>query len=214
MSYTFKDDKNRLIYGFTAPLLILVGIASLIVMTDSGAVDGGFAPLLILVMTIVAVPVVVVANMIIVPVRSPANAAYFVRGMIFPGIFVAAMLIYSTGTWDEVIEPLLPQRVDKIQTASSSRIGDDVYESFYVVADYSGSAEDLSAIDSYIREYFERRTWEYSGYAELNMSHYFVPTESYDPIDDAISRQRAVAVYRHQVIDGEHELVRIEPAND
>ena len=43
MPYSFKDDKNRLIYGFSAPLLILVGAASLIVMTDSGAAAEGFA---------------------------------------------------------------------------------------------------------------------------------------------------------------------------
>ena len=214
MTYTLKDDRNRLIFGFSAPLLILVGVASLVVMTDSGAVDGGFAPLLILVMTIVAIPVVVVANIIIVPVRSPANAAYFVRGMFVPGLFILAMLIYSTGTWDNVIEPLLPQRVDKIQTASSGRIGEDVYESFYVVADYSGSAEDLAAIDAYIRDFYKRRNWENSGYAALDMSHYFVPVEEYDPIDDAISRERAVAVYRHDAIDGKYNLVRIEPPGE
>lgn len=94
---TLEDDRNRLIYGFSAPLLILVGAASLIVMTGPGYDTVGYAPLVLLGMVIVAVPVIVVANMIIVPVAAPTRAPYFVRGMIFPCIFIAAMLIYYTG---------------------------------------------------------------------------------------------------------------------
>ena len=106
MPYTLKDDKNRFIYGFSAPLLILVGVASLIVMIEPRAAADGFAAIVILVMVIIAVPVIVVANMIVVPVNSPTITPYFVRGMILPGIFIVAMLVYYTGVWDDVTEPM------------------------------------------------------------------------------------------------------------
>ena len=88
---TLKDDRNRLIYGFSAPLLILVGAASLIVMTGSGADGGGFAPIVILVTVVVAIPIIVIVNMIIVPVNAPEPISYFSRGMILPGLCIAAM---------------------------------------------------------------------------------------------------------------------------
>lgn len=169
---TLADDRNRLIYGFTAPLLILVAIASLIVATDSGASAEGFAALIVLVMVIIGVPVIIVANMIVVPVAADQKSAYFFRGMIFPGIFIAAMLIYYTGAWDNFVEPQLPQRIDK------------------------------------------SRSWESSGYTTLNMSHYFVPADLYDPIDDIASRAAAIAVCRHEVTEDGPGLKRIKPAAD
>ena len=211
---TLKDDRNRLIYGFSAPLLILVGAASLVVMTESGAAAEGFAPIVVLVMIIIAVPVTVIVNMIVVPVASPANAAYFTRGMILPTLTIAAVLVYYTGFWDDVIDPLLPQRVDKIQTASSSRIGADTYESFYVVTAYQGTVDELDLIDQYIRDYYQSRSWESSSYGTLKMTHYFVPAERYDPIDDAVSRDRAIAVYRHTLNDDGPGLERVIPAAD
>ena len=203
-----------MIYGFSAPLLILVAMASLIVATDSGAYAEGFAPLVILVMVIVAVPVIVVANMIVVPVAATENSAYFFRGMIFPAIFIAAMLIYYTGFWDKVVEPLLPQHIDKIQTAGGGRVDEDTYEFFYVVYNYEASAEEHLIIDEYMRDTYQRSTGQNSGYAKLNVNHYFVPDGHYDPIDDVVSRAEAIAVYRQEVTADGPSLVRIKPVEE
>ena len=208
---TLEHDKNRLIYGFSAPLLILVGVASLIVMTDSGASAEGFAAIIILVMIIVAVPLTVVINVIAVPVAAPKKSDYFWRGMVLPAITIVAMLVYYTGIWDDYIDPLLPSTVDKIRTASSARIADNVYESFYVVTAYEGTSEEHEVIDQYMRDHFQRRLWESSSYGTLDMTHYFVPEGRYDPIDDAVSRKAAIVIYRHALGEEGPKLERILP---
>lgn len=208
---TEADDKNRLIYGFSAPLLVIVGAASLIVMTDSGASAEGFAALGILVMVIVAVPVTVIVNMIIVPVAAPTRSAYLSRSMILPALTIIGMLVYYSGVWDDYIDPLLPRTVEKIRTGGSGRIAEDVYESFYVVTAYEGTAEELEVIDRYMRDYYQRRSWENSGYERLDMTHYFVPESRYDPVYDDVSRKAAVAIYRHRTGADGPGLERVLP---
>ena len=134
--------------------------------------------------------------------------------MILPAITIVTMLVYYTGIWDDYIDPLIPSTPDKIRTASSSRIADDVYESFYVVTAFEGSSEEYEIIDEYMRDYFQRRRWESSSYGTLDMTHYFVPEGRYDPIDDAVSRRAAIAIYRHVSVEGEPDLERVLPGDD
>jgi hypothetical protein len=189
---------SRLIYGFAVPIVAEVLGALLIMSGDSKAYADGFAGLVVLVMLIIALPATLFANALIVPRHADEVSTYLLRGMILPAFFIAACVIYYSGFWDTKISPYLPRQVEKIQTAGGGRVDENTLESFFVVNDYQDSAEEQDQIEDYARATFARYSRESRDILSYTVNFYFVPKHSYDPLDDAASRERAVAVFRHR----------------
>jgi hypothetical protein len=105
---TSKDTRTWLLFGFVIPILAEVVGAILIVSADSGASAEGFAYVVIIVMLIIALPITLIGNGIIVSRQLTDKWSYLRRGLIFPTLFIGACLIYYTGFWDKAIHPLFP----------------------------------------------------------------------------------------------------------
>ncbi len=191
-----KNTRSWLLFGFAIPILAEFIGAILIVSTDSGASAEGFAGIVILVMLIIAVPITLIGNGIIVSGQLTDKLSYLRRGMILPVLFIAASLVYYTGFWDNVIHPIFPRHVEKIQTAGAHLLDENTYESFFVVNSYTGSSEELKEIENYANKKYAEYTW-----TSRNHIYYFVPHELYDPFDDSLNRERAVAVFRYMSTD-------------
>ena len=131
--------------------------------------------------------------------------------MIMPAIFVAAVLIYHTGMWDKTVKSHLPRHTENIQTAGSGSFGGDGYRAYFVLNTYAGTPEDDQAIEAYASKNFLDMTRANSAYLSLNVYFYFVPREHYDPIDDAVSRERAVATFLHSNTDTSATMERVSP---
>ena len=151
-----------------------------------------------------------IGNFILVPKHITDKESYLFRGMILPALFIGVTLIYYTGIWDKAIYPLFPRHVDKIQTAAGYRLDDNTWEDFFVINEYTGSDEDANAIEDYAVNQFGVLSRECPECMKMNVSYYFVPRELYDPIDDAASRESAVAVYRHMGTEGSATIEKIE----
>ncbi len=202
--------RDRLVFGFVIPLVAEVVAAALIASTESGAYAEGFAYVVVLVMLIIAVPVTIFGNLIIVSYGELAAADYLMRSMILPAVFVAACLIYHTGFWDKVIDPLLPKSVEKFSPAGSGWVDATTNEVFIVVNDYGGTDEDMDAIAQHATDDLARSMRESPDYAGYNVAYYFVPRENYDAIDDAASRAAAIAVFKYAGGDGDPTLEAVD----
>ena len=99
----------------------------------------------------------------------------------------------------------------EIQTAGGGRLGDDTFESFYTVHRFTGSETEMSAIENYAKDHFARESRECSLCIRMNMYYYFVPNELYDPIDRAVSREKAVAAFRYLGTEADATFERVAP---
>jgi hypothetical protein len=206
-----RSTASWLLLGFAVPVIVEILAAVLIVSTEAGASAEGFSYLIVLVMLIIAIPVTLIGNAVLVP-RHPADTQTFLlRSMALPMAFIGAALIYHTGIWDNYIDPLIPSRVEKIQSAGGGRLGGDTFESFYTVHRYKGAEVDASAIENYAEDHFARESRECSLCMKMNMYYYFVPSEVYDPIDRAVSRENAVAVFRYLGTEPGATFERVAP---
>lgn len=205
-----KKIRSRLLFGFALPILIEIIAALAIVTTESGASAEGFAGILIVIMLIMAIPITLIGNVFIVPRYMTDRLSYIFIGMILPACFVVVIVIYYTGIWDHKIKPYFPRQIDKIVTAGSGPVGDGTFESIFVINGYTGSSEEQKEIESYARKTYTERTWGNSEYVTLNVQYYFVPRELYDPLDDSLNRERAVAVFRHMGTDKTVTIERVE----
>ena len=208
-----KSTSNKFFFGFVIPILVEVIGAILVSMTDSGASAEGFAYVVVLVMLMIAIPVTLIGNILLVPRHADDNASYFFKGMILPAIFMLFVLIYYTGIWDKskrTMRPHLPGQVENIRTAESGPTVGNTYESFFVIEIYKGSTSEQHEISVYAQESFIEMTRENRNYLALDVWFYFVPRELYDPINNSINRERAVAVFRHMSTDGSTTIEKVE----
>jgi hypothetical protein len=206
-----RSTASWLFLGFAVPVIVEILAALLIVSTEAGASAEGFSYLVVLVMLVIAIPVTLIGNAVLVPRRPADTRSFLLRSMALPMVFIGAALIYYTGIWDDFIDPLLPSRVEKVQTAGGGRLGDDTFESFYTVHRYTGSETDFGAIEDYAKNHFARESRECSLCMKMNMYYYYVPKELYDPIDRAVSREKAVAVYRYLGTEADATFQRVRP---
>ena len=89
----------KLIGGYLLPLDVLViGMLGL-TQVESAAGAAEFAGLGVLFALIAAVPVTIVANLFLLPVRGDVMA-YFRKGMIVPVLFFVWGVLYHAGIWD------------------------------------------------------------------------------------------------------------------
>lgn len=98
--------KSRLLLGFVLPLIVEIIGSYLIARTDSGAEGASFAYLVVLIMLLAAMPITIAVNSYVVPAEPRDSATIIVRGMIFPAFYIAAVLIYYTGLWDQLVSPM------------------------------------------------------------------------------------------------------------
>lgn len=208
-----KGTLSKFLFGFVIPVLVEVICAILVSMTESGASAEGFAYVVVLVMLMIAIPITLIGNIILVPGHADDNASYLLKGMVLPAIFMAFVLIYHTGIWDKTIRtmrPYLSGHAENIRTAESGPTVGNTYESFFVIETYGGSAEEQHEIDVYAREYFIKMARGNRDYLALNVWFYFVPRGLYDPKNNFINRERAVAVFRHISTDGSTTIEKLE----
>ncbi len=206
-----KMSTGRWIFlGFAIPILAELLGAFLIVTTESGAYAEGFSYIVVLVILIVAIPVTLFGNAFLVPRHIAEKESYLPKSMILPALFFGVVLIYYTGIWDKVIHPLFPRDVAKIQTASGHRVGENTWEAFYTVFEYTGSSENINVIQDYAVKAFDRRSRECADCIKMNVYYYFVPHELYDPIDYSVSRENAIAVFRHMSTDVRATIEQVE----
>ncbi|MGB5472403.1 MAG: hypothetical protein WBQ78_02865 [Gammaproteobacteria bacterium] len=205
-----KNRLSRLFFGFALPVLVEVIAAFAVIVPDSGASAEGFAGILVVIMLIVAIPITLVGNLLVLPGHMTDKFSYIFRSMILPSCFLVAILIYYTGMWDHTIRPYFPRQEENIQVAGSGPVGDGTYESIFVVNSYTGSIEEQKEIDNYARKTYTKKTWENSQYVTLDVQYYFVPRELYDPLNDALNRERAVAVFRHIGTDKSPIIEKVE----
>lgn len=209
-SYLTKEIRSRILFGFALPILAEVIVAFAIIITESGASAEGFAGILVVIILIIAIPITLVGNIFIVPRYMTNKLSYIFKGMILPACFIVAIVIYYTGIWDHTIKPYFPKQIEKIVTAGSGPVGDGTYEHILVVNSYTGSNEEHKEIESYAKKKYKEKTWEDSKYVTLTVQYYFVPRELYDPMDDSLNRERAVAVFRHMGTDKSATIERVE----
>jgi hypothetical protein len=205
-----KDIRSWLLFGFVLPILVEVIAAIVIVLAESGASAEGFAGIVVLIMLIIAIPLTLVGNIVIVPRTMTDKLSYIFRGLILPACFLVSTVIYYTGIWDYTMRTYFPAQVEKIVTAGSGPVGDGTFESIFVVNSYTGSSEEQKEIESYAERTYTERTWGNSDYVTLSVQYYFVPREFYDPLDDSVNRAKAVAVFRHMGTDKSETIERVE----
>lgn len=193
-----KSTRNWLFFGFVIPILAELLAAILIVSTESGAYAEGFAYIIVIVMLIIAVPITLIGNSLLVQKHIVDKVSYLRRGMILPALFIGVVLIYYTGMWDKVIYPIFPKQVEKIQPAAGYRLDENTLEDFFVVHEYLGSGEEMNVIKNYAEKTFDRTSRECPDCLKLNIYYYFVPRELYDPIDTAVSKDKAIAVFHYE----------------
>lgn len=203
-----KPRWHRPVYGFVLPLASEIVGAALIVTTESGADGEGLSWLVVLVMLVLALPLTLFANSFIVPRHAADSMAYFKKGMRAPAIFIVAVLIYHTGIWDKAISPYLPRHVEQIQPAGGGWIDEQTWESFYTLSSYQGTAEEQTDIEEFVRQ----RVVSTRGRNKINSEiwMFFVPAELYDPIDNAVSKKHAVAVFRHEILPTNESVERVD----
>ena len=90
--------RDRLIYGYCLPIAVMIIGMLVIANVDSQAKAAEFAGLAVLFMLIIALPITIIANAIILSRQSEGR--YFKRGMIVPTLVLIAAVIYQTGLWD------------------------------------------------------------------------------------------------------------------
>jgi len=205
-----KSIKSWIFFGFAIPILAELLGAILVVNTESGSYAEGFAYIVVLVILIIAIPITLIGNAILVPRHIADKASYLRRGMILPALFIGVILIYYTGIWDKAIYPLFPRHVEKIQTAAGHRLDENTLEDYFVILEYTGSDEEMDEIEDYAMKHFGVMSRECPKCMKMNVHYYFVPQEIYDPIDYSLSRERAVAVFRHLSTDESATIEKIE----
>ncbi len=206
-----KSTRYWLFFGFVIPILALLLASIFIVSTESGAYAEGFAYIIVIVILIIAVPITLIGNTLLVPRHIADKMSYLRRGMIFPALFIGVNLIYYTGMWDKVIYPIFPKHVEKIQPAAGYRLDDNTLEDFFVVHEYSGSGEEMNIIKNYAEKNFDRTSRECPDCLKMNIYYYFVPRERYDPIDTTVSKVKAIAVFRYESTQESAAIIQVEP---
>ena len=201
---------NWLFLGFVIPILAELLTAILIVTTKSGAYAEGFAYIVVIIILVIALPITLIGNAILVPRHNTENVSYLYRGMILPTLFIAVILIYYTGFWDKVIHPLFPEHVEKIQPAAGYRLDDKTLEDFFVVHEFTGTDEEANEIKSYAMKNFTRLSRECPDCLKMDVYYYFVPHELYDPIDTEVSKEEAIAVFRYLSAEESTTIEQIE----
>lgn len=93
-----SKTRDLLIYGFCLPIAVMIGGMLFIANVDSRASAAEFGGLAVFFMLLIALPITVIANAIILSGRS--DGAYFKRGMMVPALVLIAAVIYQTGLWD------------------------------------------------------------------------------------------------------------------
>ncbi len=205
-----KSIRNWLFFGFVIPILSELLAAILIVSTESGAYAEGFAYIIVIVILIIAIPITLIGNTILVPRHIADEASYLRRGMIFPALFIGTIMIYYTGIWDKVIYPIFPKQVEKIQPAAGYRLDDNTLEDFFVVHEFSGSGEEMNVIKNYAEKNFDRLSRECPDCLIMNIYYYFVPRELYDPINTAVNKGKAIAVFRYESAQESATIKQVE----
>ena len=205
-----KSIRSWLLFGFVIPVLSELLAAFLIVNTTSGAYAEGFAYIVVLVILIIAIPISLIGNATLVPRHITDKKSYLSRGMILPALFIGVILIYYTGIWDKTIYPLFPRHIEKIQTAGGNRLDDNTLENYFTLHKYKGSGDEMKIIEDYAMEHFSVLSRECPNCVKMNVLYYFVPRELYDPIDDAVSRERAIAIFRHKSTEGNATIEKVE----
>ena len=201
---------TRVLLIFVLPIAVEIAAAMVVSMFESGAYADGFAAIVVLVMLIIAIPLTIFCNMLLVYTSFTSAGPGLLRAMIAPVVFIFCVLIYYTGLWDKQISPLFPETVEFIQPAGSGRMEDGSYQTFFTVHGFEGTTEELQTIEKFAQDDFDKMAWGNSGLLELHMTYYFVPTEKYDPIDYAKSRNNAIAVFRHAGSEDEQIMRRID----
>ena len=191
------------------PVLVEILAALLISMTESGADAEGFAYIVVLVMLFVAVPVTIVINLGLIVSAKTDSQGLFLKAMTSPAIFIVCVLIYHTGLWDGYIDPLIPRHVNKIQPASSGIVAENTYEAFFIVIDYQDTEQEQKLITDYAKTNFRERYSTMKEPPSYSTMYYFVPREDYDPFDEAVNREKAIAVFRNVIKAGQSSLERV-----
>jgi hypothetical protein len=96
-----KPVYSRLLGGVFYPVVVLVVGMLLLANVDSAAHAAEFAALGVFFMLLVALPITIVGNFILL--RPNGNTLdHFKRGMILPAFFILCAIIYQTGLWDQL----------------------------------------------------------------------------------------------------------------
>jgi len=92
--------RDRLLFGVILPIGIMVICLFLVMLSDTRAAAAEFASLGIFLGAIIAMPVVLVVNLVLAfqPAEKPASCLK--RGLVAPGVVVIGAIIYQTGLWD------------------------------------------------------------------------------------------------------------------
>ena len=93
---------DRLIFGVGLPVAIMIGGLLLIMQADTGAAAAEFAALGIFLGALIALPVVLVVNLVVAFQGTNTTGQCFRRGMIAPGLILFAAIVYQTGLWDRL----------------------------------------------------------------------------------------------------------------
>ncbi|MGI9628785.1 MAG: hypothetical protein ACR2QM_18260 [Longimicrobiales bacterium] len=203
---------RRVLLAVLVPLLVQAAGGILIIAPESGASGGPFAGIFVLIMFLVTAPITLVVNAGWLLPQRRETSFYLKRGMILPAVFLLCYQFYYSGAWDNYIDPLLPSSMPPISTASTMRMDVAADDEFFVLNDYSVETLDLVAIETYVRNSYAGRTQQPTEYSNWKLRWYFVPAQSYDPIDLDVSRANAVVVFENDPANGQRTLRRTRPA--
>jgi len=172
MSFNLKPNTRSLfLYGLALPILVEVIAVFAVIVTDSGASAEGFAGILVVIMLIIAMPITLVGNFLLLPRKMTDKSSYIIKSMALPACFIVAIVIYYTGIWDHTIRSHFPKPVEKIQVAGSGPVGDGKFEFIFLVNGYTGSIEEQAEIENYARKTYTRKTWENSKYVTFDVKY-------------------------------------------
>ncbi len=94
--------RDQVIFGLLLPIAIQIACMLVIANMESGASAAEFGGLAVFFMLLASLPVTLVVNLVILLQDSSTPLACFARGMIIPGLVIAAGVIYQSGLWDEL----------------------------------------------------------------------------------------------------------------
>ena len=98
---TMKPVYSKLLGGVIYPVVVLTIGMLLLANVDSAAHAAEFAALGVFFMLLVALPITVIGNFILLrPIGDTLD--HFKRGMILPAFFILCAIIYQTGLWDQL----------------------------------------------------------------------------------------------------------------
>jgi len=103
MASDLLRKRDRLLFGVLLPIVAMAAGLFIIMLMDTSAGAAEFAALGIFLVAIAVSPIVLIINSVVAFQAQQTRAECFKRGMIVPGLVLAAAFLYQLGIWDALM---------------------------------------------------------------------------------------------------------------